>query len=329
MKTLAWGWTLLTIAWLSATTSLYAALSPWFETPESRVRMISAWNSAPAEPGDARLGLHFQLQPGWHVYWKNPGDAGYPPAVELVSPSEIERLSLLYPAPRRYLLPGELEAVGYDGEVVYPLEAALGSARSTQTLVRLRLDYLVCAETCIPYTAELGIDLPRGDPEEDTELANLLARWQAQLPLPVEQVSPPLQVSVQPSPRGDRELLVQLGLSGPGLRLIAPELFLETLESWQISRPELVFRAEGPAFRIRLRRTGSDPGGGPNLPQLAWTLTGIELAGKLVAVEGRSVLGTPDRRFAWFGGRSFGVVGLVIAAGLTWVLVRSRLRRRP
>jgi len=29
--------------------------------------------------GDNKLGLYFKLEPGWHIYWKNPGDAGLPP----------------------------------------------------------------------------------------------------------------------------------------------------------------------------------------------------------------------------------------------------------
>ena len=27
-------------------------------------------------------GLYFKLEPGWHVYWKNPGDSGEPTAQE-------------------------------------------------------------------------------------------------------------------------------------------------------------------------------------------------------------------------------------------------------
>ena len=31
--------------------------------------------------GTRRLGLHFVLKPGWHVYWRYPGDAGAAPQV--------------------------------------------------------------------------------------------------------------------------------------------------------------------------------------------------------------------------------------------------------
>ena len=29
--------------------------------------------------GNNVVGLYFKLEPGWHVYWKNAGDAGGPP----------------------------------------------------------------------------------------------------------------------------------------------------------------------------------------------------------------------------------------------------------
>jgi len=32
----------------------------------------------------AEAGLYFKIDPGWHVYWKNPGDAGEPPHIMLV-----------------------------------------------------------------------------------------------------------------------------------------------------------------------------------------------------------------------------------------------------
>ena len=67
------------------------------------------------------MGLHFTLAPGWHVYWKNSGDAGFPPVVPCSSRAEIlGKPELLWPAPQRFELPGDLVAFGYEDEVVYP-----------------------------------------------------------------------------------------------------------------------------------------------------------------------------------------------------------------
>src|SRR5208282_4279036 len=54
------------------------AASPWFSTDQGRVRLIAA---SPAVGGgeSVQLGLQFELQPHWKIYWRSPGDAGYPP----------------------------------------------------------------------------------------------------------------------------------------------------------------------------------------------------------------------------------------------------------
>src|SRR5258708_4438946 len=51
------------------------AASAWFETDQGKVRLIAA---APrvGEGDTVRLGLEFQLEAGWKVYWRSPGDAG-------------------------------------------------------------------------------------------------------------------------------------------------------------------------------------------------------------------------------------------------------------
>src|SRR4051812_45875576 len=44
--------------------------SDWFETEQGRVRLVAA--------AEGELGLQFELAPGWKIYWRSPGDAGYP-----------------------------------------------------------------------------------------------------------------------------------------------------------------------------------------------------------------------------------------------------------
>ncbi|HEX4498976.1 MAG TPA: hypothetical protein VIE43_25085, partial [Thermoanaerobaculia bacterium] len=53
----------------------WGAASEWSTNPQSSVRLITPWQTAPRE-GEVILGLQFKLSPGWHVYWKNSGDAG-------------------------------------------------------------------------------------------------------------------------------------------------------------------------------------------------------------------------------------------------------------
>ena len=65
-----------------------AASGPWSTNPEARVRLVAA---------SGHLGLDFELAPGWHVYWKNSGDAGYPPRLDFSATPEILESRLLFP----------------------------------------------------------------------------------------------------------------------------------------------------------------------------------------------------------------------------------------
>src|SRR5579864_3388234 len=49
------------------------------QSPHARVELLS--RQATLHPGSAlQLGIHFILEPGWHIYWINPGDSGQPPS---------------------------------------------------------------------------------------------------------------------------------------------------------------------------------------------------------------------------------------------------------
>lgn len=119
----------------------HGAAGPWEENPESAVRLSSPWAKAPAqEGGEIYLGLHFTTRPGWHVYWKNSGSAGFPPMVDFSATPEVAEAELLWPAPERYELPGDLVAFGYEGEVVY--NGAIDDDPSGRSEIAQRVNYV-------------------------------------------------------------------------------------------------------------------------------------------------------------------------------------------
>src|SRR3954452_10203513 len=112
---------------LAAPRASHGAASAWSVNDPSQVRLITAAKVAPGT-GEMLLGLQFRLKPGWHVYWKNSGDAGYPPAVTFQPADVLGKPEILWPAPTRFDLPGGLVAFGYEHEVVYPIRARLQAA---------------------------------------------------------------------------------------------------------------------------------------------------------------------------------------------------------
>jgi DsbC/DsbD-like thiol-disulfide interchange protein len=269
-----------------------ATRGPEHRSPEGSVRLVSAWTTAPAG-GDPRLGVAFDLAPGWHVYWKNPGDAGYPPGLRWAEGAPIEGGELLYPAPARYELPGGLVAFGYEGRMIYPVDAthraaappsATGSAE-----LRATLDYLVCADACVPYSVDLALELPLGTPAEDPAVAAELAAWRERLPAPASELG---AVEARLSRGAEGALELRLTLPGDGLRAAAPELFLESHPRLEFERARFVATGAGPGFVVPARALDATRPL-PDPVEVAWTATGFERAGRPVAWEGVASLAPP------------------------------------
>jgi thiol:disulfide interchange protein DsbD len=105
---------------------------------------------------DFLAGLHFVLDPGWHIYWINAGDAGEPPRVDWQLPTGITAGGLQFPAPERLPL-GPLMDFGYQREILLPIpmRADASLRAGTKAILRGHLHFLVCSNVCIPGKAEL------------------------------------------------------------------------------------------------------------------------------------------------------------------------------
>lgn len=75
-----------------------------------------------------RIGLYIRLMPGWHTYWKNPGDAGVPPDLALTLPSGSTAGPIGWPAPER-VAEGPLMTYAYTGDVLLPITITPGPGK--------------------------------------------------------------------------------------------------------------------------------------------------------------------------------------------------------
>ena len=153
--------------------------SDWDRTETTEVRLISA-QRALGPSGRATLGLQIRLAEHWKVYWRSPGDAGYPPSIDWRGSENLETAEMSWPAPARFIQFGDLVTNGYADEVVFPL-AIKASDPDRPMRLRAVVDYAACAEICVPMTATLDLELPAG-PAAPTVFAPLIARFQARVP---------------------------------------------------------------------------------------------------------------------------------------------------
>src|SRR5271155_3588648 len=107
------------------------------------------------------LGLHFQLEKGWHIYWVNPGDSGEPPRVKWHLPTGLTTGAMEWPAPRR-LETSSIVDFGYEDAVtlIVPLHTAANLTTQEPAQLAAEVSVLVCRELCIPGKAQVSLTLP-------------------------------------------------------------------------------------------------------------------------------------------------------------------------
>ncbi len=160
----------LTLALLAGTSPAAALESAPVASAHDTVTLVSDTDAvAPGTP--FRIGLRIRLAPGWHTYWRNPGDAGVAPVVKLDLPPGAIAGPIDWPAPRR-LAEGPLITYAYTGEVLLPVIVTPGAAAGP---VEARADWLVCKDICVPEQGTFRLDLPVGKPALSAE-APLFAR---------------------------------------------------------------------------------------------------------------------------------------------------------
>lgn len=143
-----------------------AAAGPWAVNEQASVRLIAS-GATTGESGKVQLGLHFKLTDGWKIYWRSPGDAGFPPTTDWSASQNLAGTEKFWPVPHRFSLFG-LETFGYGDEVVFPINASLERVGERLSL-RGQVNYLVCEEICIPHNQEVSLDLAAGPDSRSPE----------------------------------------------------------------------------------------------------------------------------------------------------------------
>jgi suppressor for copper-sensitivity B len=167
--------------------------SPWIANEHARLRLISAVDST-GKAETLPLGVEFRMAPHWKIYWRAPGDAGYPPTIDWSGSSNVASVEIAWPVPERYTIFG-LTTYVYEDTVVLPLTV---KPREPGAPVALRgqVNYLLCDQICIPYEAALSLDLPAGE-ARPTDFAQVIDRFDAKVPVKVTSADGALGLKIE------------------------------------------------------------------------------------------------------------------------------------
>ncbi|HET7085187.1 MAG TPA: protein-disulfide reductase DsbD domain-containing protein [Rhizomicrobium sp.] len=149
--------------------------------PKVHARLV-AEDKAIAPGGTIMVALEEKIAPGWHTYWKNPGDAGAPTEIQWTLPSGWKAGPIQWPRPKR-LPVGPLMDYGYEGTpwLLMTLTAPADAAGSAT--LKAAVSWLVCEKICIPEDAIVTLNLAVGKQEADASVAKDFADARALLPV--------------------------------------------------------------------------------------------------------------------------------------------------
>jgi len=152
-------WVLLVAALLAPGDQLCAA-SPVPMTDPVTARLVP--ETAAAAPGQTLwVDLHLEIAPGWHTYWRNPGDSGLPTEIAWQLPEGFSAGDIQWPPPKRFVQ-GTIGNYGYADttDLLVPIAVPVAPAPGDNVHLAAEAKWLVCSEICIPGEAALQLDLP-------------------------------------------------------------------------------------------------------------------------------------------------------------------------
>jgi DsbC/DsbD-like thiol-disulfide interchange protein len=240
--------------------------SPWQRDAHSAVRLLAGSRSGAVLLG----GISIQLQPGWHTYWRTPGDSGVPPHFDFSKSDNVEAVTVMWPAPIKFDDGAGGTALGYKKQVTLPLRIVPKSADKPVTL-RADINYAVCDKLCVPVEASAELAFASVASTEDGNLSEALNS----VPKPAN-VGDPNPLTIRDVKReGKANVLVDV--SAPDGKEVS--LFVEgPTPDWALPVPKLLEHSPPGVKRFAFELDGLPPGASPDGAALKLTLAGGDRA---------------------------------------------------
>lgn len=195
---------------VTATLTGAASAQATAESPHAKVTVV--FERSAATPGDSFLGaLKLDLAEGWHVYWRNPGDSGLPPGATWTETPGISFGDFRYPVPHAIPL-ATLMNYGYEHQVVlpFPVTIAADAQPGSEIPIAGKIEYLICADVCIPEEVNLSTTLKiAASPEADMTGSTIIAETLPHIPVAMTG-----KATVERTEKGFRISAVDTGVAG-------------------------------------------------------------------------------------------------------------------
>ncbi|MBX3376831.1 MAG: hypothetical protein KF678_07495 [Phycisphaeraceae bacterium] len=179
---------------------VFGAAAAVAQEEHAKVRLISETKAL--MPGKtAWLALHFEIDDKWHLYWNGINDSGFAPRLNPEFPEGYKAGEFLWPAPKRYVQPGDILDHIYENHVtlMFPVEVPGSVAPGERVEFKASPEWLVCHDVCLPGGADVKLTLPVVDQDEGapaSDDAGLFAKARLRLPKPLPKDNVPVVINV-------------------------------------------------------------------------------------------------------------------------------------
>ena len=114
-------------------------------------------------PGEkALIAMRFRCDPHFHIYWKNPGDAGQSPTVEWQEKSGTTVGSFVWPGPKMLDQSGVYNFV-YEDETLLLMEVAVPAGAKGKLTFKGKAEWLECDDSgCWPHDKQVELTVQVG-----------------------------------------------------------------------------------------------------------------------------------------------------------------------
>lgn len=184
---------------------LLGLILPWagqvqaFEGGVEQIKAELIQEETTVQPGRPFwVALHLKIEDGWHVYWKNPGDAGMPLKIEWQLPEGFQSGPMEWPFPEKFKME-DIIGFGYHDEVVFLTQMIPPQNGQGEKEITAKVNWLVCSdENCQPgsQNLKLTIKVSSEAPKTDLKTVKIFEKARDKLPSSHEEVKTVLKEGI-------------------------------------------------------------------------------------------------------------------------------------
>ena len=165
---------------------------PALKRAEALVSVRTILDTEPVGPGETfHLAVVFDVEPKWHIYWKNPGAGALPLVVTVTAPEGFHVAEPLWTRPRVFHTAGG-EEYGYETQAVLFVPITAPDSLSLEPVeIHCRIRWAVCKDVCLlgDVKRTVVVKTARRPAEPPRRLPPVLRKHLKRLPRPLTKIA--------------------------------------------------------------------------------------------------------------------------------------------